>query len=105
MTTEDILEVLIQEGMKAYKKLNRNTPTGRKLSRKEPVEIEGITFSCWREYAVYKTAEYLKDLMPAVSLTVELDGNDTVIQLEVTSDEQREINRRLYSFLKKQNLV
>ena len=56
MTTEDLLEALISSGVKAYKKLNKNTPEGRKLNRHESVAIEGVEFTCWREYAVYKTA-------------------------------------------------
>ena len=41
MTTEDLLEALISSGVKAYKKLNKNTPEGRKLNRHENVTIEG----------------------------------------------------------------
>lgn len=98
MTTEDILEALIEEGTKAYKKLNRNTKEGKKLTRKEEVEIEGVVFSCWREYTVYKIAEYLRSLLPDVPITVELDGNDTSIQIEVDEKAEQKLNSTLYSF-------
>ena len=42
MTTEDLLEALISSGVKAYKKLNKNTPEGRKLNRHENVTIEEL---------------------------------------------------------------
>ena len=79
MTTEEMIEQYISEGVKAYKKLNRNTPEGRKLDRKEPVNIEGIEFSCWREYATYKVAECIHETLPTVKIDVDtytLEGSN-----------------------------
>ena len=101
MTTEEILESFIEEGARSYKKLSRNSPEGRKLTRKEPVEIDGVEFSCWREYAVYKAAEHISSILPGVPISVDLDGNDTVIKIEVDSKEEQKLNGALYSLLKK----
>jgi len=106
MTTEDLIEALIVEGIRAYKKLNRNTPEGRKLTRKEAVKIDNdVEFSCWREYAVYKVAEYLRDLLPDIPIEVTLDGNDSVLQIEIDEKEQQKINGSIYSFLNGLKLI
>lgn len=105
MTTEDIIEELIQQGVKAYKKLNGNTQEGKMLTKHKPIQIEGIEFSCWREYSVYKTAEYLRDLLPEIPIEVELDGNNTVLKIEVSVKEQQKINSILYSFLTENNFI
>lgn len=105
MTTEDLLEGLISSGVKAYKKLNKNTSEGRKLNRHESVIIEGVEFTCWREYAVYKTAEYLSEVIPPKQVEVMLDGNNSVITITCDDKEQQEINRKLYLFLTKENII
>lgn len=105
MTTEDLIETFIQEGIKAYKKLNRNTYEGRRLSQKIPVIIEGIEFSSWREYATYKTAERLRELLPSVSIEVTLDSDNTTLQIEVDDKEQRKINSAMFNFLHKLDIV
>ena len=105
MTTEDLIEELISSGINAYKKLNRNTPEGRKLSRHEKAVIEGVEFTCWREYAVYKTAEYISEVIPPKQVEVTLDANDSVITITCDENEQQEINRKLYLFLKKENII
>ena len=105
MTTEDLIEELISSGAKAYKKLNKNTPEGRKLDRHESVAIEGVEFTCWREYAVYKTAEYISEVIPPKQIEVTLDGNDSVLTVICDDAEQQEINRKLYLFLKKEGII
>lgn len=105
MTTEDLLEALISSGVKAYKKLNKNTPEGRKLNRHESVTIEGVEFTCWREYAVYKTAEYIAEIIPPEQVEVTLDGNNSVLKITCDDNEQQDINRKLYLFLKKENII
>lgn len=106
MTTEDLIEALIVEGIRAYKKLNRNSPEGRKLTRKESVKIDNdVEFSCWREYAVYKVAEYLRDLLPDIPIEVTLDGNDSILQIEIDEKEQQRINGSIYSFLNGLKLI
>lgn len=105
MTTEDLIEELISSGVKAYKKLNKNTPEGRKLDRHESVAIEGVELTCWREYAVYKTAEYLSEIIPPRQVEVILDGNDSVLTIACDEKEQQEINRKIYLFLEKEGII
>lgn len=101
MTTEDLIEDVIEKGVKAYRKNYRNNEQGIRLTRHEPVEVQGVTFTYWREYAVYKMAQYLQEICPSVSVEVILDGNDSTLKLEIDDAEQRRINSTLYSFLKK----
>lgn len=105
MTTEDLLEELISAGVKAYKKLNKNTTEGRKLNRHESVIIEGMEFTCWKEYSIYKTAEYISKIIPPEQVEVTIDGNNSVITITCDDKEQQEINLKLYQFLKKENII
>lgn len=101
MTTEDLIESFITEGIAAYKKNHRHSLHGRMLDRHEPVEISGVTFSCWRELAVYAMAEHIQDVLPDADVSVIMDGNNSTIELCVSKDEQRKLNSSLYVFLKK----
>lgn len=105
MTTEDMIEVFIEKGTFAYKKLNKNTKEGMKLYRHEKVEIEGQVFTCFREYAIYKMGEFLKENLPEAYVEVTLDGNDSTILLEVSDEEQQKVNTKMYSYLKEWNFV
>ena len=105
MTTEDMIEVFIEKGTCAYKKLNKNTKEGMKLYRHEKVEIEGQLFNCFREYATYKMGEFLKENLPEAYVEVTLDGNDSIILLEVSDEEQQKVNTKMYSYLKEWNFV
>lgn len=105
MTTEDMIEVLIENGVKSYKKLNKNTKEAIFLNQHREVEIERIKFSYWREYATYKTGEQLQEILPYAEVQVELDGNNSRISLTVSNKEQQKVNAFLYSFLKSQKLV
>ena len=102
MTTEDIIERFIDEGLHAYKKNYRHKSLyARRLDRHEPIEIDGYEFSCWREYVVYKMAQYIKEIVPDSELEVDLDGNNSTIRLALSEEEQRKLNGSLFSFLKK----
>lgn len=101
MTTEDFIEDLISMGVKAYRKLNKNTVEGRKLSRHETVTIEGYEFTGWREYATFKTGEYIKSVLPESNIEVTLDGNNSTISVEMSNEEQQLLNNKMYIFLKK----
>ena len=61
MTTEEMLEDLIQMSVKAYKKNSKGCSEWNKLNYHETVIIDGIPFNYWREYAVYKVSEWLND--------------------------------------------
>ena len=99
MTTEDMIEDFIQHGMKAYKKNSKGSAIARNLDRHEPVMLDSYEFSYWREWTVYKMCEYLKIIMPDIHVECVLDGNDSAIGIELTDEQQRILNGKLYSFL------
>lgn len=102
MTTEDIIEDFIQKGIKAYKKLYRATPEGHKLDRHESIRIKDNEFSCWRELTVFKMGEYLNEDFN-IPVTVELDGNNSKLIIEIDDKQQQKLNNVLYCFLKQFN--
>ena len=101
MTTQDLIETFIDEGTRAFKKNHRHSLHGRKLDRHEPCEIEGVTFTCWRELVVYALCKHIQAEMPCLDVTCNLDGNSSNIELSLSEEEQRELNGKLYAFLKK----
>ena len=102
MTTEDMVERFIDEGIRAYKKNYRDRSLyARKLDRHEPIEIDGNEFTCWREYVCYKMAQYIMEILPTCNISVDLDGNNTQLRLELTDNEQRKLNGSLFSFLQR----
>lgn len=105
MTTEDIVESFLSAGVKAYRKMYGNTLTGRKLSRHETVTIGGVEFSCWKELTAYKMAEYIKEIVPTSYVELTLAGNETILEVELTDEEQLKLNGSLFSFLNKMKLV
>jgi hypothetical protein len=103
MTTEDMIEEFIDLGMKAYKKLSGNSSEAMKLNRHEPIIVDGHEFSYWREYVVYKMAQYIHDILPQANITVELEGNESTIQVELDDMEQQKLNREMFLLLEKVN--
>ena len=101
MTTEDLIEKFISEGVDAYKKNSRNCLEARRLNRHEPVEVDGYEFRYWREYVVYRMAEYIKGKLPDSDVEVELDGNDSMIRIGLDDSEQEKLNREMFLFLRK----
>ena len=53
---------------------------------------------------MYKTAEYISEVISPKQVEVTLDANDSVITITCDENEQQEINRKLYLFLKKKIL-
>lgn len=100
MTTEDMITRLIELSYPAYKKNSRGCLEARKLDRKEPVEINGYTFSCWYEYVCYKVCEYIKSKIPEADLELVLDGNDSTINVGLSDDEHRTLNMKMYALIK-----
>lgn len=105
MTTEEMIEKIIDGGVKAYKKNSKGCKEWDMLNRHETVTIDGVNFNYWREYGVYKTAEYIKDLVPDCQIEVVLDGNNSYVYLIIDDDEQKKINVTLYKFLKERDWV
>ena len=100
MTTEEMLEEVIQLSQKAYKKNSKGSREWLKLQRHEDVIIDGVTFNYWREYAVYKVCEYLKEKCPNSNVECFLEGNNSYIKLSVDDKEQQELNNKLFVLLK-----
>ena len=100
MTTEQMIEEIINAAYPLYKKNSRGSIECDKLNRKESVDIDGITFNCWREYVCYKVAQYLKEKCPDCIVDLQLDGNNTVIQLEIDDEQQKRLNMIMNKFLK-----
>ena len=95
-----MLEEVIQLSQKAYKKNSKGFREWLKLQRHETVFIDNIPFNYWREYAVYKVCEYLKDKCPNSSVECFLEGNNSYIKLSVDDKEQQELNRKMFVLLK-----
>lgn len=100
MTTEQMLEDVIQLSMKAYKKNSKGSKEWDKLNLHETVMIDNIPFNYWREYAVYKVCEYLKEKCLNSSIECFLEGNNSYIKLSVDDKEQQELNRKMFVLLK-----
>lgn len=105
LTTEDMINEILDFTYDAYRKASRGCPEADKLSRKVPVIIDGYEFSCWREYTTYKTAQYLHEKSPDTDIEVELDGNDSIIHITLDGNQQRDLDKILYSFLQENNLI
>lgn len=105
MTTEDLIEELLQAGYKAYKKNADKSPAAQRLRRHEPIEIDGYTFTYFREYVCYRAVQYIKEICPEVDIELILNGNDSTINLVMSNEEQQLINRKLYCFLEKQKII
>lgn len=100
MTTDEMIEKIIDGGVKAYKKNSKGCKEWDMLNRHETVVIDGVEFNYWREYGVYKTAEYLKEKLPDCNIEVTLDGNNSTLNITMSDKEQQKINVILYQFLK-----
>lgn len=98
MTTEDMITEIYNFAYKFYKR-NRNCLEGRKLDRHESVKIENNIFSYWKEYVMFKVAEFLQDKLPFAIVECTLDGNNTTIDLTCSDVEQTELNSRMTSLI------
>lgn len=101
MTTEELVETFLDEGRRAFiRHTAKKSPEIRKLLRHEVVVMNGVEFGCLQELVVYKTAEYFRQILPKCDMTVELDGNNSTIYLDLTDEEKRKLTQSLYVFLK-----
>lgn len=99
-TTEKLLEILKEAGYKALKKLNKNTIEYDRLQRHIPTEIGGKIYNCFNDYVNYKMVEYLSDNNIEAFI-----NSDNQIELFLDDKKQLEINRKLYTFLKEENII
>lgn len=105
MTTEDLIEKFISAGIDAYKKGMRGAERGRRLDRHQPIEYDGVEFCYWREYTVYRMAEYIRDVLPDIEIEVELCGNESRLKIEVDDNRQQKINSVMFRFLNEMKLL
>lgn len=98
--TEHLIETLIEQGVKAYKKKHRGRLFGRRLDRHEPVKVEGVEqeFRYWKEMAVYFAGEYIKEHLPQAIVNVHIDGNNSNLEIEIDDVEEESINKDLLDF-------
>ena len=99
-TTEKLLSILKDAGYKAYKKVNRNTVEYSRLQMHLPTEIGGKTYNCWNDYVNYKVVEYLHD-----NNIESFINENNQIELFLDDKQQLEINRKLYTLLKEENII
>ena len=98
--TEKLLEILKEAGYKAIKKINKNTIEYDRLQRHIPTEIGGKIYNSFNDYVNYKMVEYLTD-----NNIEALINDDNQIELYLDNKEQLEINRKMYTFLKEENII
>ena len=99
-TTEKLLEILKEAGYKAIKKLNKNTIEYDRLQRHIPTEIGGKIYNCFNDYVNYKMVEYLSDNNIEAFI-----NSENQIELFLDDKKQLEINRKLFTFLKEENII
>lgn len=99
--TAELIDYIVDQGMKAFKKLHGNCEEGRKLSRHEPVEMDGFVFTYWREFVVYKMAQYIQEMCPSAEVEIDLCGNDTSLKVGVTDGEQESLDTQMEEFIRK----
>ena len=98
--TEKLLELLKEAGYKAIKKINKNTIEYDRLQRHLPTEISGKIYNSFNDYVNYKMIEYLSDNNIEAFI-----NDDNQIELYLDNKEQLEINRKMYTFLKEENII
>lgn len=100
MTTEDMIERIIDLSYRKYKKISKGCKEYDLLNRKIPVVMNGIEFTGWREYVCYKVCEFIKSKIPEAELELELNGNDSIIALEMNDEEKQKLNNKLFVLIK-----
>lgn len=100
MTTEDMIEQIIDLSYRKYKKISKGCKEYDLLNRKIPVVIDSIEFTGWREYVCYKVCEFIKSKIPEAELELELNGNDSIIALEMNDEEKQKLNNKLFVLIK-----
>jgi len=97
---ENLIKELLDWCYKIYKKEGRGCEEANKLTMKIPVTIDGVEFSCWREYTTYKACQYLQEKCPEGDFQVNLDGNDSWIECSLTEDQIESLRKIVDEFLK-----
>lgn len=102
MTTEEIIGRFLDAGRHAFiTKTAKKSPEIRKLLRHESVVIEGTEYNYLQELVVVKTAEFIRKILPDCEIEVELDGNNSTLNLTLTEEEKRKLTTEMYAFVDK----
>jgi hypothetical protein len=96
---EKLIELLIEKSYHKYRKLGSSCYEGSMLTRKIPVEIDGIVFTGWYEYVCYKVCEYIKDKIPEAEIELVLDGNDSSVSLAVNEKEESILSAKIINLI------
>lgn len=105
MTAGELLERLSDVCYKAYKKRYRNKELDACLSRHKEIEVEGVIFTYWRELIVYKVAKLIQKITPNATVTCELCGNESQVQIEVSDEELQKLTAWLYDYEKEKKII
>lgn len=91
MNNEIIIEKLLDKAFKCYKRaFVRNCPmVARMLDRKEPVEIDGTEYTCWRELIIVTCGNIINDYCPDAEIEVEMNGNDSTIKAVLSDADEK----------------
>ena len=101
MTTEDMINRFIDEGVKAYKRNWEGSEEKSRVNMHLPITFCGQEFRYWKEIAVYKVGEQINSFCPTAKVDVYIDGNDSRIEVELSDDDQRILNGRMADFFRK----
>lgn len=102
MTVTDNMSKLIDIVVWAYKINKKGTLIAEYLNQKRPVHLEDsdITVSCWREYGIVRTAEFIQETIPEATVEAHLDGNNSCIDITCDTMEERVLATKVWTILK-----
>lgn len=101
MQNEEIIERLLDKAYTCYKRaFRKHCPlVARMLDRKESVEIEGQMYSCWQELIVVTCANIIAEYCPDIEIEVELDGNNSTLNVSLTEEDEKIIGSKIYDMV------
>lgn len=102
MTTEEILEHLMECGHRFYKKnFRRYCPTiARMLDRKQEISINGQPYRCWQELVVHNIGILIQDYIPHSQCEAVLEMNDSRLLIqELTAEDEKIIMEKLQNLI------
>lgn len=93
MTSEEILNRLIDKGHDAYKhNFRKYCPTvARMLDKKVPVEINGQEYRCWQELVIDNIGQLIQEYCQGMQVEVVLDMNNSFLSVDEITEADEEI--------------
>lgn len=95
----ELIEKLVDVGYWAYKRPENQTVEARMLYEHKPVQIDDYTFTGLKEFTVYRVGHFIQDNIPDADVIINLDGNDSNIELSITDEDQEKIEKKLTELL------